>query len=175
MDRLWRFDDRPDAGQRAAQARGHHVYLDGLHGTRVLPDGPQEPWREVARYCLQPQRQHAGGRRWLRDGVGCRRRGRRHDRLRGLQDRQRQVDHLGLPVGRGRAAGRGAAGHRRSDRRRAARPAGRLRGTRRHVRGPQADGCAAARRPREGQRRAGRPLCRALPAAQVLLYPGLRT
>ena len=32
--------------------------------------------------------------------------------------------------------GRGAAGHRRSDRRRAARPAGGLRGTRRHVRRP---------------------------------------
>ena len=93
-------------------------------------------------------------------------------RLRGLQDRQRQVDHPGLPWGEGRAAGRGASGHRRSDRRRAARPAGRLRGTRRHVRGPKADGCAAARRPREGQRRAGRPLCRALSAAQVLLYPG---
>ncbi|MFR6500450.1 MAG: hypothetical protein ACLUQW_07680 [Collinsella sp.] len=28
-----------------------------------------EPWREVARYCLQPQRQHAGGRRRLRDGA----------------------------------------------------------------------------------------------------------
>lgn len=35
-----------------------------------------------------------------------------------------------LSVGRGRVTGRGAAGHRRSDRRRAARPAGRLRGTR---------------------------------------------
>ena len=35
----------------------------------------------------------------------------------------------GSTPGRGRAAGRGASGHRRSDRRRAARPAGRLRGT----------------------------------------------
>lgn len=79
------------------------------------------------------------------------------------------------PWGEGVPQAEGASGHRRSDRRRAARPAGRLRGTRRHVRGPKADGCAAARRPREGQRRAGRPLCRALSAAQVLLYPGLRT
>lgn len=34
----------------------------------------------------QPQRQYAGGRRRLRDGAGSRRRGRGHDRLRGLQD-----------------------------------------------------------------------------------------
>ena len=41
---------------------------------------------EVARRRLQPQRQYAGGRRRLRDGAGSRRRGRGHDRLRGLQD-----------------------------------------------------------------------------------------
>ena len=109
MDRLRRFDDRPDAGQRATQARGHHVYLDGLHGTRVLPDGS----KSLGEKSLVIACSHSGNTQEVVDG--CEMALAAGAEVVALTDCEGSKIDNGkwttcLSVGRRRAAGRGAAG-----------------------------------------------------------------